>query len=235
MDVALSIGTGWADKRIAEYGTFHAHAVHGWLKRCIDSFESKLDSERLWQEYHRTLDEEGRARHHRLNAKLPDTLPFMGDTRAIEKMDHVTTTFFKNGIGLCQLQRAAEALLASLFYLSVDTWAMMVGDGRHVFRGRILCRLEQENQLVLLERLRTSSCGFRVHEGIVNIDFADQESRLAKQESFQQVIQWNGFLEDQLHICLVFGGGVSAKESESKFAPVVQYEISGSPFRKFFR
>jgi hypothetical protein len=159
----------------------------------------------------------------------------MGDTRAIEKMDHVTTTFFKNGIGLCQLQRAAEALLASLFYLSVDTWAMMVGDGRHVFRGRILCRLEQENQLVLLERLRTSSCGFRVHEGIVNIDFADQESRLAKQESFQQVIQWNGFLEDQLHICLVFGGGVSAKESESKFAPVVQYEISGSPFRKFFR
>jgi hypothetical protein len=51
--------------------------VHGWLKRCIDSFESKLDAERLWQEYYATLDEDGRRCHHRLNIKLTDTLPFM--------------------------------------------------------------------------------------------------------------------------------------------------------------
>ncbi|KAF3401154.1 hypothetical protein DPV78_005072 [Talaromyces pinophilus] len=91
VDVALSIGTDWTDERIAEYNSLHAHVVHGWLKRCVDSFKSKLDSERLWQEYRQTLDEEGRTRRHRLNTKLPNTLPFMGDTSAIE-MDPVTTT-----------------------------------------------------------------------------------------------------------------------------------------------
>ncbi|KAL4735594.1 acyl transferase/acyl hydrolase/lysophospholipase [Aspergillus similis] len=227
VDVALSVGTGWADERIAQYNALHSQAVHGWLKRCIDSFESKLDSERLWQEYRRTLDEDERARHHRLNAKLPNTLPFMGDTGAIERMDHATKAFFKDGDGHQQLQAAAEALLASLFYVSVDCLTMLSDGERHLFKGRILCRLEQKHQPILLERLRQSNCSFRVHEGTVPIDIEDQESRFTQQESFQQVIHWHGCLRDALHIFLVFSGDVSGEVSKS-----VQYEISGSPFRR---
>ncbi|KAL4923153.1 uncharacterized protein BDV17DRAFT_296616 [Aspergillus undulatus] len=104
VDVALSIGTGWAGERIA---------------KCIDSWENNLDSERLWQEYRQTLDDEKRARYHCVNATLPDALPFMDDTDAIEKMDHATT-FFIDGNALRQLQSAAKALLASLFYVSID-------------------------------------------------------------------------------------------------------------------
>lgn len=232
VDVALSIGTGWADERIAEYNILHAHVVHGWLKRCIDSFESKLDSERLWLEYRQTLDEEGRTRHHRLNTKLPNPLPFMGDTSAIERMDHITAAYFESGKGLRQLQKAAEALLASLFYVSIDRSTRMPNNDRYLFKGRILCRLEQQHQLVLLERLRKSSCRFRVHEGTVEINFVSQESRLTQRESFEQVIQWNGCLRDEFHICLVFNDDLPAEKAGPAIAAVAQYEISGSPLRQ---
>jgi hypothetical protein len=233
VDVALSIGTGWADKRIAEYGVLKSHAVHGWLKRCIDCFESKLDSERLWQEYRQTLDEDGRARHHRLNAKLPYTLPFLADTSAVQKMDDTTKAFFEEAENHRQLQGAAEALLASLFYVSVDG-PTESADGRYLFTALILCRLERKHQPALMRRLERSNCVFRVHEGAVDIDFVAQESRFMEQESFRQPVQWVGHLREEFHVCLVFGEDTSIpvqQPPDSTTTRAVQYDVSGSPFR----
>lgn len=45
--VALSIGTGSAEERIAEkkgVSQYAQYVVNGWVKRCIDTFESQLDA-----------------------------------------------------------------------------------------------------------------------------------------------------------------------------------------------
>ncbi|RDW72342.1 patatin-like phospholipase family protein [Aspergillus mulundensis] len=239
VDIVLSIGTGSAEGRIAEKNTLSQYAVHGWLKRCIDSFESKLDAERLWQEYHATLDEDGRRRHHRLNIKLSGTLPFMADTRAVDSMDDDTRRFFHDPGARRQLRSAAEALLASLFYICVESPTKLpLPDGiGFAFRAQIRCRLEQRYQRVLLDRLQSSGCGFLVHGRAVSINFEAHRCKLGKGESFRQDIQWQGQLRETFHICLVFRAEASAEEQPELDAPTaggtttlaLKYEVSGSP------
>jgi hypothetical protein len=81
VDIALSVGTGSAEDRVAEKNRVSQYVLQGWLKQCVDLFESNLEAERLWRKYHDILDEEAQPRHHRLNVKLTGTLPFMADTR----------------------------------------------------------------------------------------------------------------------------------------------------------
>ncbi|KAL4744534.1 hypothetical protein BDW72DRAFT_199493 [Aspergillus terricola var. indicus] len=243
VDIVLSIGTGSADGRIAGKNIVTQYAVHGWLKRCIDSFESKLDAERLWQEYYATLDEDGRRRHHRLNIKLSGTLPFMGDTRAMDKMGDETRRFFHGLDAQLQLRSTAEALLASLFYICVNspTKPPLHNDTVFAFRAQILCRLEQRYQCALLDRLQSSGCSFLVHGRVVSINFAAHRCKFERGESFRQDIQWQGALSDMFHICLVFRGKASTEEQPeldasptttagSTTTPAVKYEVSGSPY-----
>ncbi|KAL5000028.1 hypothetical protein BDV10DRAFT_183901 [Aspergillus recurvatus] len=243
VDIVLSIGTGSADERIAGKNTVTQYAVHGWLKRCIDSFESKLDAERLWQEYYATLDEDGRRRHHRLNIKLSGTLPFMGDIRATDKMDDETRRFFHGLDAKLQLRSTAEALLASLFYICVNspTKLPLQDDAGFAFRAQILCRLEQRYQCALLDRLQSSGCSFLVHGRVVSINFAAHRCKFERGESFRQDIQWQGALSDIFHICLVFRGEASTEEQPeldasptttagSTTTSAVKYEVSGSPY-----
>lgn len=240
VDIALSIGTGSAEGRIVEKNYVSQYVVHGWLKRCIDSFESKLDAERLWQEYYATLDEDARRYHRRLNVKLSGTLPSMADTHAVEEIDDETRRFFQDPNAQLQLRSAAEALLASLFYLHVDypTKYPRPDDNGVVFRAQILCRLEQRYQCALLNRLRNSGCCFLVHGRVVGINFEDHTDRFEEGNSFRQDIQWQGRLNGAFHICLVFRGDElkDAKPELTTFGSTttsaVKYEVSGSPYSR---
>jgi hypothetical protein len=209
LDIALSIGTGFSEKSSDKQNLVATGVVRSWLWRCVDSFENKLDSERLWREYHATLNEDERRRHHRLNVELPGVLPFMADTGAIEQMDKQTRYRFQNNPDArSQLRSAAEALLASLFYVTVERGRMtsLPHNKRFVFRAQISCRLERQHQRALLERLQDSNCSFLVHGRVVGIDFLSQISRVEKGELFRQDVQWDGGPRDTFHIYLVFGG-----------------------------
>jgi hypothetical protein len=209
VDIALSIGTGSAENTNTEKNVMATGVVHGWLRRCVNSFESKLDSERLWKEYHATLNEDERRCHHRLNVELPGILPFMADTDAIDSMDKQTMRHFhENPDARYQLRSAAEALLASLFYVSAkqNSKPSLPHNNGFVFRAQISCRLDQQYQRALLERLQISSCSFLVHGTVVCIDFVNQISKIDNGELFRQDIQWYGQLHDTFHIYLVFGG-----------------------------
>jgi hypothetical protein len=245
VDIALSVGTGSAKDRVAEKGWVAQYAVHGWLKRFIDLFESNLDAERLWTKYHETLDVDARRRHHRLNVKLGGTLHFMADTQAIDRMDMETMAYFQWPDAKVQLRSAARALLASLFYICIDYPSALPGSGdnRFVFRAQILCRLEQRYQDALLNRLQAAGCGFLVHGRPVDIGFEDHLSRYNAGETFRQDIQWNGPLRGTFHIHLVFRrdavmeeeldlGSSTQRVSDRTTTPVAKYDISGSPFTR---
>ncbi|KAL2857609.1 hypothetical protein BJX68DRAFT_263171 [Aspergillus pseudodeflectus] len=243
VDIALSVGTGSAEDRVVEKEWVSQYVVHGWLKRCIDLFESNLDAERLWRKYHETLDEEAQRRHHRLNVKLTGTLPFMADTGAIERMDKETIAYFRCPDAELRLRSTAEALLASLFYISVDYPSALPGsdDNRFLFRAQIFCRLEQHHQKALLDRLQAAGCGFLVHGRPVDIGFEDHSSRYNAGETFRQDIQWRGPLRGTFHIHLVFRRDAAMEKeaelssptdsaSDSTSTPVAKYDISSSPF-----
>ncbi|KAL3483122.1 hypothetical protein BJX62DRAFT_245207 [Aspergillus germanicus] len=192
-----------------------------------------------------TLDKEARRRHHQLNMKLTGTLPFMADTRAIDRMDMETMAYLQCPDAQLQLQSAAEALLALLFYICVGYPSALPGsdNNRFVFKAQILWRLEQRYQEALLDRLQTARYGFHVHGRLVNIGFEDHLSRYNAGETFRQDIQWHGPLRVTFCIHLVFRRDVAMAEeldlgsstnsaSDSMSTSVAKYDISGSPFTR---
>lgn len=167
----------------------------------------------------------------------------MADTRAVDRMDDETRRFFHSPNGQLQLRSTAEASLASLFYIYVDspTKPLLPEDSGFVFRAQILCRLEQRYQLGLLNRLRSSGCRFLVHGRVVSINFEDHTCKLKEGKSFRQDIQWKGALNDTFHICLAFRGDTLREEqpnldalptTTSGDSPESKYEASGSPFTR---
>ncbi|KAH8703381.1 hypothetical protein BGW36DRAFT_457672 [Talaromyces proteolyticus] len=236
VDIAVSIGSGYAETRLADGNVVHGYAVHGWLKRCIDVWESSLDSERLWQEYSRSLDPEEKSRHHRLNVKISDTLPFMADVAKIDDMEEQAIRFYSQPDSKQQLRRAAEASIAALFYIRIDR-VFQAGRDSYNYNGRILCRLEKKHHLRLLKRLQESNCTFLINDKINDMDFSKQENRIQNGDEFQQHFHWNTARHLQaVDLCLAFVAA-STEDKENEIHDNVGdtssiYHISGSPFRR---
>ncbi|KEF58406.1 uncharacterized protein A1O9_06332 [Exophiala aquamarina CBS 119918] len=70
IDIAVSVGSGWSNDRVAKQSFIFSHFSHGWLRRCTDTFENNLDAAKLWTKYFSSLDEDLRQKHHRLDVQL---------------------------------------------------------------------------------------------------------------------------------------------------------------------
>jgi hypothetical protein len=236
VDIAVSVGSGDAANRIADENAVYALAVRGWLKRCIDNFDKKLDPELQWKEYCSGLDKEQKEHHHRLNVKLSDVLPGICDTSSIEDVDTETISFFKRKEEHRQLQHVARHAIAVLFY-SVQDGCTRVSQGHFDMKFRILCRLNEKYQPNLMAKLKDSGYYFQVQSTTVNIDFDLQQTRRTEGSSFEQPISWKTTDPSQtIRICLVFGRDVQEgnpdKVEDSAQSTKSMYDISGSPFTK---
>lgn len=234
VDIAVSVGTGWSDSRVAYKDAVCSRFSYGWLKRCIDTFENNLDSAKLWSDYKRSLKKELEERHHRLDVKFPGTLPTLDSTNEIEDLDTKTKEYFEHGEARAQLRQTAEALLSSLFYPVVGEISK-VSEGYFAVECRILCRLEQRHQTTLLERLKKSGCVFHIHRQTFPIDFKKQRISLENGCPFELNVHWNiSSLADQVHLLLTFGiTDLDGQHSQEDPQPTIerQYHISASPFQ----
>jgi hypothetical protein len=232
VDIAVSIGTGWSDSRVAYKNEIYSRFRHGWLKRCIDTFENNLDSAKLWRDYKRSLNKELGERHHRLDVKFSRTLPTLDSTDEIEVLDTETKEYFEHDEARAQLRQTAEALLSSLFYPVVGEISK-VSEGYFAVECRILCRLEQKHQTALLERLKNSGCVFHIHRQIFPIGFEKQRNSLENGCPFELNVHWNlSSLTDKVHLLLAFGiTDLDGQRSQEDPQPELerQYHISASP------
>jgi hypothetical protein len=226
IDIAVSVGTGCSAKQAAKGGWMFWPS---WLKRCVDSFESNLDSERLWQEYASKLDTDKKERHHRLNVEFSTPLPSLDAAAEIADLDNVTIEYFENEKARSQLQRTAEGLLASLFYLNVQK-AIRDPTGVYFVVGRVLCRLEQKHQLALMARLRLSGCFFHVKGVIHEINFSTQETAMQAGTAFELPIHYTiSELSEMVSVCLAFSATDAGVPGNSLVVPQRKYHIGGSP------
>lgn len=228
--LALSIGTGYADDggRVSENRPWLAFLGQGWLARCIDNYEKKLDSQRLWQNYANTLKSPLKEQHHRLNMKVAGIMPTLDATGEIERLDQDTKAYFCLDEPRAQLQHTAETIISSVFY-PVLVRTEKLGKKHYLVRYAIFCRLEKEQQIPLFKRLRGSGCAFSVHPKIYEINFPEVFACLENSQSFKQELEWDASEEsDQAHICLLFG---YTMEREGSRLPndSRKYDINGSP------
>lgn len=229
IDIAVSVGTGCSVKQAAREEWTLGFIPPSWRKRCVDSFESNLDSERLWQEYASKLETDKKERHHRLNVEFSTPLPPLDAVGKIADLDNMTIEYFENEKARSQLQRAAEGLLASLFYLNLQK-ALRDPTGVYFVVGRVLCRLEQKHQLALMARLRLSDCFFHVNGVIHEINFSTQETAMQAGTTFELPIHYTiSEQSEMVSVCLAFGATDAGVPGNSLAVPQRKYHIGGSP------
>jgi hypothetical protein len=233
--LALSIGTGYANDggRVSDKTSWFASWGGGWLARCIDNYEKKLDSERLWQSYVKTLKSPPKERHHRLNVKVAGILPTLDATGEIEKLNRDTEAYFCLDEPRALLQHVAETIISSVFY-PVLVRTEKLAKNHYSIRYAIFCQLDEEQQIPLFKRLQDSSCVFSIHPKIYEINFPEVLAGLKNSQSFEQEVELDVSEEShQAHIYLLFGYTTAPDGMEREGSRLPngsrKYDINGSP------
>ncbi|KAF2267002.1 hypothetical protein CC78DRAFT_577537 [Lojkania enalia] len=144
-DLVVSIGTGRRDDPPVEKQANWTAKLSGFLGRSFSSFMNTLDTEVQWRRFNSGLNEE-RSRFHRLNLKVA-SLPDLADISEVDKLEQQTEAGFElGGVEFDSLQKAADALVASLFYFRIHESAKVAVNSYQV-KGSIHCRLEHKYQI----------------------------------------------------------------------------------------
>jgi hypothetical protein len=205
LDILVSVGTGCV----------------GQPSELPVSFES----ESVWREHEATIDETEKHRYHRFNLWQPHgTLPGLGAVSEIDTLEIATGEAFHQGSNSrMELRDTADALVASLFYMRIDSITRTSERGFHII-GIVACRLEQKNHARLMTKLLVRNGHFRVNGRVngITLGLADMVRR---GNDFAMPIDYTvSSLAEKVPLYLI-----QDPEPHSRNPNAVCHHISGSP------
>ncbi|TVY92352.1 Calcium-independent phospholipase A2-gamma [Lachnellula willkommii] len=159
-DIVLSLGTGFrrvpdAENEKENNLTF-VQALCG--PRLFRSFLNMFVGEKRWQELQNTLLPHTKERYHRMNIEFFGDEPSLDDIPVMPSLEQQTNSQARSSD---HIQKCADNLLASLFYIELNGVPMFDGIS-FVCNGKIFCRIGSSHQAlrVLVGRLREYQARF---------------------------------------------------------------------------
>ncbi|KAK4071116.1 hypothetical protein Purlil1_13511 [Purpureocillium lilacinum] len=235
--IGVSIGVGHSQSRIASFWWFSRVALHSWIERDVDQYETKFDPDGAWKKYYHSLPSSDRNRLRRLDVDFKrDPLPSMVAQTELDTMIDSTNEYFKSEGPHMELENTAEALLAALFY-PVAEETRQVDDQTYTKTYTIACQLAEEHQGLLFRRLRQSHCVFIAErEGpgtVVQLEVPKQHQPF--EQNFTWPVDQTGATEVQLflafqHPYYVEDGNKLGEKLAHEPAIGRSYHINGSPW-----
>ncbi|CZR55716.1 uncharacterized protein PAC_05604 [Phialocephala subalpina] len=159
-DIVLSLGTGF--KRTSDPDSESTQKPSFFQGRCVPrlfrSFLNFFVGETRWQELQNSLPVHARNRYHRMNVEFYGDEPDLDDLQVMPNLSRQATI---QALSNDDVQRCADNLLASLFYLELKDQPTF-DNSLYTCRGRILCRIGPSHQALrpLANRLKTLNANF---------------------------------------------------------------------------
>lgn len=173
LDIAISIGTGHADRAPVQPDT---GSPPSFLSRLWKASNDLIDGEISWQSLQSELSTDEIQKFHRFNIPLrKGELPALDDVRGISSLESKTRHDFSEASRKQVVTRAARSLLANLFFLELEGCRKVSLSHGHrpkfLCEGYICCRLRRgaKGQTPLVRKLRDDGCRFMVKDQPVDL------------------------------------------------------------------
>lgn len=159
-DIVLSFGTGFKQTLNPDMDAKHEDSF--WQRRCVPrlfrSFLNSFVGEKRWQEVQNSLTLEAKNRYHRMNIEFYGEEPDLDDFQLMPSLQKQATM---KALSDNDVQRCADNLLASLFYLEL-LGPPVLDQTLFICHCQILCRIGPSHQALrpLINRLMTTGASF---------------------------------------------------------------------------
>lgn len=200
-DCVVSLGTGF--KQPSETRTSSSQTGSFLRTRSVPrlfrSFLNFFVGEIRWQELQNSLPPREKPRYHRFNVEFHDTEPDLDDLQELPGLQYRTEHESRSDEAV---QRCADNLLASLFYVQIDEMPVL-DQTLFVCKGKICCRLGPSSKALpeLAYRLKDANFYLNFHEKIACMDDEMYQAIICDGKPYCRPIVFNVMsMEDSIDI-----------------------------------
>lgn len=224
VDTFITVGTGDDGPPQTESRIFRAVPIPGFIRRIYTAFNDSLNGEIIWREYFSQLDWNSRKVYHRLNIDLDRDVK-LDAISEIEPLEQLANKAFEhNSLLRLTIKRAADSILASLFFFDLES-IRKLPDGTYQVLGFIGCRLHRAggHQQALRRQMKLRNAYFLVDGDVVLMDppqSADenQDFTLPIEISVLNILETKEYIQVALDT-----------RADVPYDQLVKYPISGFP------